>query len=281
MQWVIDKILLEKHDEGFGFPSLEEAARSQGHDVYLTKYIPFSETQGPEIYTLQHLKPTIFYGCCEWINKLERNGILKNYVPGIYLRKDALRYSNYSWRYHEHMLNKNYFILRYGEIKKRPQALRTITDICDFLPFFIRPDVVTKSFPGHIIKSYKDIELLSTYDKIYDDELCVIAPVEKIIGEYRHIICNREVIAQSQYKRNNILDIRIDVNLECQALAKWISREEYQIDNVYVVDTALINDGPKIIEFNAFSCSGLYAMDTNKIVKHISEVAEIEFKGEE
>lgn len=272
MQWVIEKILLERHDEGFGFPSLDEAAKLQGHEVFIKKYIPFSETQ--EIIEADPSKAAVFYGCIEWNNKLERLGVMKKYCPGAYLNKEALRYSNYAWHFHDYMLNRNSFLLRYGQIKKHTYNFMEVDG------FFIRPDAVTKPFPGHVVYSDEDINQLSTYDKVYDDELCVIAEKQDIIGEYRHVVCRNEVIAQSQYRRDGVLDIRIDVDLDCQALAKMVAREEDQVDTVYVVDTALTEDGPKIIEFNSFSCAGLYACDTMAIVKHVSEAAEAEFKGE-
>lgn len=272
VQWIIDTILLERHDSGFGFPTIEEAVYQSEHTSYATKYVPFSENPDEVLLNMIYKsEPVIFYGSIEWINQLDRCGYLKKYLPGAYLRKEQLKYSNYAWRYPDMMLNDDYIMLPFGEIKVRQST-----------GFFIRPDAVTKSFPGHVIDGHENkITDLETYDKIYPEELCVIACPKKIIGEYRHVICNHELIAQCQYRRDGKLDIRIDVDPACQTLAKWISRGEYQVDNVYVVDTALTKTGAKIIEFNAFSCSGLYAMDTRAIVKRVSEAAISEFKGED
>jgi len=285
--WVIDEILLERHDGDRGFPSLGSAAVDQGHNVFVTKYVPFS-VQPIFNFTQLDPVPTILYGSIQFLNQVERCGILKNLgYPGAYFKKEALKFSNYCWRYPGLMLSDRWQILPYGELKRRLDA-----DLSDGLqpPYFddhrmfIRPDVVTKSFAGRVFDfntAEDNPEQLSRYEHISDEELCVIAREKSIIGEYRHVICNREVIAQSQYQRDGKLDIRIDVEPDCQALAKQISREEYQPDNVYVVDTALTVDGPRIIEFNAFSCSGLYACDTNNIIKRVSEAAVREFNGED
>jgi hypothetical protein len=273
--WVVDNVLLERHDEGFGMPRIEEAARQLGHDVHVTKYIPFSER--PEFhfkYEKMIDKPTILYGSVQWLNQIVKFRKEGNHIgiPGPYFNKEALKYSNYSWRYPGMMLNDDYVLLPYGEIKQRMKL--------EEFPMFIRCDGVTKTVPGHLVYTFDDVNLLSSYDKTYDEELLVWASPKEIIGEYRHIIVNGEIAGQSQYRRDGKLDIRIDVEPSCQALAKEVARGEYQVDNVYTLDTALTQDGPKIVEFNAFSCSGLYACDTLNIVKLVSEAAEKEFNGE-
>lgn len=295
--WVVDNALLERHDEGFGFPRIDEAAKALGHDVYVTKYIPFSdspqefETANDWLMGRAKAVPHIFYGSVEWLNQIERCGWFKQrgYIPGAYFKKEALKYSNYSSRpeFGDLMLNDDYLILPFGEIKRRldwdiHQGLRP--PYFKSPKMFIRPDVVTKSFAGRVIdfaSEEEKPESLNQYEKISDEELCVVATEKKIIGEYRHIICRNELIAQSQYRRDGKIDIRIDVEPECQRLAKFVSREEYQPDTVYTLDTAMTEDGPRIVEFNAFSCSGLYASDTMRIVRDVSFAATIEFLGDD
>jgi hypothetical protein len=170
-------------------------------------------------------------------------------------------------------------MLPYGEIKRRMNE-----DLEEgLLPpnfknkkLFLRPDVVIKSFAGRVFEfdtMEDDVNQLSQYEKISDFELCVISSPKKIIGEYRHVVCNNEIVGQSQYQRDGKLDIQIDVEPECQKLVKYIINNYEQPDNVYVVDTALTEDGSRIVEFNSFSCSGLYAMDTMSIVRNVSQAA--------
>jgi hypothetical protein len=281
--WIIDNILIERHDD-IGFPTLAKAAEDQGHNVFITKYIPFSSRPEFDFKKLDAECPVIIYGSIQFLNQIKRCKIIQEInLPGAYFKIEELKYSNYSWRYPGLMLNDRWGMLPYGEIKRRLDE-----DLYNGLqpPFFknhrmfIRPDAVTKSFAGRVIDFSSDQEnhkSLSQYEKVFDEEICIFAEPIEIIAEYRHVICDHELIAQSQYKGANDIDIRADVDLECQALAKHISREEYQPDNVYVVDTALTEDGPRIIEFNAFSCSGMYGCNTNAVVKRVSEAAWKEF----
>jgi hypothetical protein len=277
--WVIDEILLERHDE-FGFPNMQDSAKEAGHEVYVTKYIPFSEFPDFNLRKYRDetiYKPIVFYGSIQFINQLNRHGYLKKAVPGAYYNLEQLKYSYYSGFFGELMLNDDYVILPYSEVARRAKSIFGDR-------FFIRPDVVTKPFAGRPVDFSTledDPKALGQYNNIYPNDLCVVASKKEIKGEYRHVICNHELIAQSQYQWEGKLDIRIDVHPECQRLAKEVSRNEWQPDYVYVVDTALLPSGEaRIIEFNTFSCSGLYACDTRAIIKHVSEMAVKEFNGD-
>ncbi len=287
VQWVIDNCLLEKHDEGFGYPRIEEAVKILGHECFITKYIPLSDKVEFDFNLLDCKLPVVIYGSIQFSQQIERSGILRKngIIPGLYFKKDALKFSACAAHYGELMMNEKFIMLPYGELKRRI--------MCDMegrqppyfnsKELFIRPDVVTKSFAGRIFDfgSLQDnIYELDRYQKIDDCEICVIAEPCTIIGEYRHVICNKEIIGQSQYRYDNELDIRTDIDIDCQRLVKEIIHEDYEIDNVYVVDTAMTLDGPRIVEFNAFSCSGLYASNTVNIVKRVSEAACEEFYGE-
>ena len=286
--WVIDNVLLERHDEGYGILPIAQAAEKLGHEVFITKYVPFSDYPDFDFNITNPEFPLILYGSIQFLNQIERVGLFKYIgLPGAYFKKEALKYSNYSWRYPGLMLNDRWIMLPYGEIKRRLDE-----DIHDGLipphfpnhKFFIRPDVVTKSFAGRVINFDSEEEnhkTLSKYETVSDEELCVISDEVDIIGEYRHIICDREIVGQSQYRRDGKLDIRTDVDVDCQNLAKYVAQQEYQPDIVYTLDTALTVDGPRIVEFNAFSCSGLYACDTENIVKRVSEAAWKEFNGDD
>jgi hypothetical protein len=85
-------------------------------------------------------------------------------------------------------------------------------------------------------------------------------------------------VTKSQYRWDK-LDIRIDTLPECDRLAEQVAEHKWQADRVYVCDIAQTDEGPKIIELNAFSSSGLYACDTRAIVKGVSEAAWKEYLG--
>ena len=289
IDWLIDGILLEKHDTGF--PTLAEAASNAGHNVILTRYIPFSTSVSNDvdqfIYERQTVlnKPLVAYGCTGFLKQLVKNPYYKFSCPGAYFKIDELKYSVYSSQWGEYMFNEDYIMLPYGELKRRidedihegrrPPHFKSHR-------LFVRPDVVTKSFAGRLFDfdTFEDsIRSIVQYEPIDDRELCIIASEKEIIAEFRHIVCDREVITGSQYRRDGKLDIRSDVDEDCHRLAQQVAEKE-DMDYVYVVDTALTEDGPRIMEFNAFSCSGLYACDTNIIVDKVGKMAIKELKGD-
>lgn len=71
----------------------------------------------------------------------------------------------------------------------------------------------------------------------------------------------------------------MDVHNNALRMAKAISRAEWQLDDVYVVDIAIsgpeVNgiDPAMIIEFNSFCSAGLYACDRDRIVKDVTLAA--------
>lgn len=87
-----------------------------------------------------------------------------------------------------------------------------------------------------IIEPLKDLSNFSSeiyVGELIDENECVIfAPLKNIVSEYRFVCVDYEVI---------VMDIG-----------------------------KLSNDKNKLMEFNSFSCAGLYACDTDKIVEKIS-----------
>ena len=149
-----------------------------------------------------------------------------------------------------------------------------------------------KEFVGQVINGPEDFwDLLSPQVPIDPYILCVVAEPQHIIAEFRYVICEKEVIAGSEYRWDNILDVRRDTHPVCDKLAEQIAKAEWQADTVYVCDIALIvednirggdlclDEVAKVIELNAFSSSGLYACDTYKIVEAVSKAAEREHGG--
>lgn len=106
--------------------------------------------------------------------------------------------------------------------------------------------------------------------------------IEKPIkAEFRYVIVNRQVVAKSEYRWDDVLDVRIDTHPNCDVVAEQVAKAEWQADSVYVCDVALLpDDSARVIELNAFSSSGLYACDTLAVAKAVSAAALREFDGD-
>jgi len=117
------------------------------------------------------------------------------------------------------------------------------------------------------------IELLEDVTSVTDETMILISPLKDIIGEFRFVVCDGQVVTGSEYRWDDRLDIRIDYPIECFDLAEKIANHDWQVDDAYIVDVASTIEGPKVIELNSFSCAGLYACDLEKIVKSLSSVS--------
>lgn len=294
--WVVDNIINERNFYQTGFPTLAEAARELGHDVIETKYVPFRDRasldnhmidafkignlergfyNGDGSANFDHTRPVLFHGSHEFIRSARNTwGMKEDCCPLAYCREENLRFSTFATYHGDKLLSKDYVILSYAEmIRRYSRQNRTI---------FVKPNEVTKAFAGRVI-NFADFDFevnsLNQIEKPDPEMLCVIASPRSIIGEFRTIICDGKVITGSEYRWDDKLDIRIDVDESCWKLAEEVAAHPWQPDRVYVCDVALTPIGPALIELNSFSCAGLYACDTRKIVEAVSRAANKEFYG--
>jgi len=195
------------------------------------------------------------------------------FCPGSYFNDEVKRFSTYAPKLGgDILLNSDYYLLPFGEFVRR--RLKPGESV------FIKPDSGLKTFTGKVI-SYDtfdhEINSMNQIERVYPETLCVIASAKQIDGEFRYIIADGEVITKSQYRWDDQLEVRIDTFPQGDELAKYVAELNYQPDAVYVVDIALCNNSAKVIELNAFSSSGLYACDTDKIARAVSISALNEF----
>lgn len=125
---------------------------------------------------------------------------------------------------------------------------------------FVKPALSNKAFNGQVVSpvnaqvimGFPDVDMIAS-------EPCAI------IAEYRFVVAGGQVVTGSQYRRDSQLDVRIDVRAECLELAQRAA-DLYSPAELFTLDVAEAREGPRVIEYNSFSCSGLYACDGRKIV---------------
>lgn len=282
--WLVDELLSERAYET-GYPSIGDVARELGHQVYKTKYIPFSKEPDWKIgCEFPQGSCVITHGTIQFCKQVEKH-FGKMWTPGMYFNQNVKLFSKFAVHFGEDLLNDTYYILPYGEFVRR----FTQKDGW-YHGYFIKPESGLKEFTGQEVWNENDLSKLCPHGRIEDDTLCVLAPRKiNIAAEFRYVICDRQVITGSEYRWDDVLDIRRDTHPVCDAMAKKVAEAEWQADTVYVCDIALMTDPSwwdsypnyraKIIELNAFSSSGLYACDTYKIVEAVSKAAEREHGG--
>lgn len=273
VKWVIDDYIFNRDEQQTN--TFEASFKKLGIDYHLAKYIPFSDEQdyGPKEWRND---PVVLYGTWNYIKKCKIP-----FTPGAY---GATENMNCNFYYHQipkdWLLNGDYFILPFGEI------LRNKDRIVDNFGhnFFLRPVSGGKTFAGfpcHINDLEQELSSSMQLSSVSNETMVMIAKAIELEAEYRFIIGDGKVIDGSQYRRNDILDIRRDWSGFAFDVANDMAKHSWQPDLIYTCDVAEVKGevDPKIIELNSFSCAGLYACDKVKVIQEVSEIALQEFKG--
>lgn len=138
--------------------------------------------------------------------------------------------------------------------------------------YFIRPSKDLKQFSGQCIEAAEAFKWLKdalecdstgTY-KLTEDTNIVIASPKDIQAEWRHFIVNGKIVSSSMYRARKQLVKRRELDQtvldEAQKLADvWLP------DSCCVMDTALVDNEVKVIEFNCINSSGFYDHDIKEI----------------
>ena len=274
--WFVDELLGERTYET-GYPSLADAAEELGHKVYRTKYQPHSRK--PDWGVTEEFLPgacVVSYGTVQFCKQVEKF-FGKMWTPGMYFNENVKHFTRFAVPLRSVLLSDDYYILPYGEFCHRWR--KNGDDV------FIKPESGMKEFTGQVLSKQRDLEDLSPWGVIDDHTLCVVASPKDIKAEFRYIIVEGKVITGSEYRWDNVLDVRRDTHPICDLLAAKVAAMEWQADKAYVCDVALMEDAgarphAAVIELNAFSSSGLYACNTYDIVKAVSQAALREHEGD-
>ena len=149
---------------------------------------------------------------------------------------------------------------------------------------FLKPTGDLKDFKASVIHKDQDVNLWFEENKshkrflseIMDDVVIASPVINNPITEYRNIIYKGMVLSTSQYCVNGKLVKRAvgkdDFDAEVIEKSNYFA-SLYQPSELFVMDVASIETESgldyKIIEYNCFSCSGLYSCDFLSIFKEI------------
>ena len=153
--------------------------------------------------------------------------------------------------------------------------------IADIVPpdggFFIRPNADSKAFSGTIMNVEEFAEWkqrildVTGWTNCPPETEVIISPLKTIWAEYRCIMVNGRYVTGSRYKTGKRVEYSPEVgqriiNFANQCAAIWNPRVAFTLD---IADTP---EGLKIIETNAISSSGFYAIDMNIFVGEITRM---------
>lgn len=206
----------------------------------------------------------VSYGSLSSISLVKRT---TSWVPGFYCNLKAFDCTSYYPYFGYNLINQHYLMMPYGDLKRRKEF---IFEVLGVDTVFIKPDSGGKKFTGKLFdfKTFdKEVDNLDFY-YVDNGELCVVAPAQNIISEYRFVVVNGEIVAGSQY-----LPYREPVMTGgAFELAKKMA-PLYKPDAAWTIDICETKLFTHVLEINSFSCAGLYECDIEKVVSKVSEAA--------
>jgi len=141
---------------------------------------------------------------------------------------------------------------------------------------FFRPNRGGKEFTGNVWTMDNITREIDAIIKLYGvglDSMILISTPKKILDEARFVIGNREILGSSRYQVGGKHQEDTKVNVESTQLVEDILDTcAWVPDDLFIIDIATTENGPKIVELNSFSCSGWYAMDPKDIISKVSAI---------
>lgn len=138
--------------------------------------------------------------------------------------------------------------------------------------FFIRPTGNTKLFGGMTV-TQKDFlewkERENHPDSSYCGQTLLVSETKEILAEYRFFVVGNTVITGSSYQVNGELNTSLFPSNNVWNYAQSMVNR-FRIADAFVIDIAETGEGLRIVEYNSFNTSGLYACDEELIVRQMN-----------
>jgi hypothetical protein len=258
MQFLIQHNLVDPHQ----LKLVKQAVKNYPHEF--VGVIPFER----EITSDLPVKGTEYipYGSTLFVSIGHQRG-----WRGLHFDKNVMTYSN-AMKNSKDMLNgENVF---------------TAKEACSFLSgnnehWFMRPDADLKHFSGYVDHAPVLLDHLKSMIDSYErgewgtyglnpKTKIILATPKTIQAEWRWFIVGGKIISGSLYRAHGQLrklrEVDPDVIMEAQAMA-----DEWLPYDCVVMDTALVNNRVKVIEFNCINSSGFYDNDISAVFKALWE----------
>lgn len=256
--WIVEKQTEDRRDQWN--KAIRTACLSTGHKFHQIEIIPFVREINGEVPVVEG--PVVVHGSTAIITVAEK----QNWQPGvfrIFKESDTLEAIG------DLYLNHDMKVLEVDEVVDYVNKSGM-----EF--FFAKPDRDLKSFDGTVFDAEKFpffIERVSQYAN-YDPEtkICV-SSIKHPEVEWRFVIVDKKVVSFSQYRVERKLNVQGVTEIDAIRFAEDIARHVNPND-IYVMDVCRIGGQYKVIEYNTFNCSGLYACNIYEIVDSINNFLE-------
>jgi hypothetical protein len=249
MFWIIQENLAGET----GFDRLIQAVNRRSLPFQVVKVIPFSHALVPE--PRIPAGPVIVSGS----TALSNVAVERGWKPGAFLNQN-FDFAIWKEKYKSLLLNEDATIEEFGELAPAQ-------------PVFIRPCSDDKAFAGFVIEP-DEFRRWQSQVRDVDDPNATLTPKtmvlaaapKPILREFRFFIVDGQVITGSLYREaghRHYSGQCDDAAWACalSAAASW------QPDTAFVIDIAMTDDGPKVIEINCMNSAGFYEADLDLLVE--------------
>jgi hypothetical protein len=263
------KWFIEDFERDRTLDPLIKEIRLQGMQCEVVKYSPYKYDPYKQYADNECV---IFYGSLYLAHQIQRE---KQWVPGAYCNFNNFECLTYYSHWGKYLLNNDYVMLPLMEFYRKRKSIYKWYGHWDSI--FMRPNSGLKSFNGavyHINQLEDEMLFINSYANEMSDNIIVIISTPKVIElEWRIVMVDKKVVAASQYKKNDKVDIKEGCDIGASHLASIIAEEEWQPDKAYVLDICKSNEDYYLLEANSFSCSSFYDCQLPLIVKSVSNIA--------
>jgi hypothetical protein len=261
MHYIIQENLFREPNYDMLVSILERLRSTQGPDggFQVVKIVPFTR----EI-VFERTPPTSNVFCFGSV-KMARIASDYGWTPGSFMNENH-DYRVYSERYgKDQLLNGDSIVCRFADSFAPPGHI-----------FFARPCEDTKTFSGQLfIKDSWDEFVKNSLGSghtttLNADTAIQIASLKEIQREVRVWIVKGQVVTASQYRLGTQV-----IYSECtEPYILDYAREMakvYQPAEAFVLDVAMTDKGPRIIEVSCINCVGFYRADMSKLINSLEE----------
>lgn len=141
---------------------------------------------------------------------------------------------------------------------------------------FIKPSKDEKAFDAGILAAGETIEAFIARQpqaRNWHGETAVVASCKAIIAEYRFFVVQGEVVTGSMYRFAGKANFNANIPGAILAAANEFA-QMYHPHAVFTMDLAETPDGIRIIEYNCWNASRLYAADVGRIFHAVQDFVE-------
>ena len=260
MFWIVQENM---HRED-GFVSLVEGLQRLDIPHQIVKVVPFSDELPDDEQTIPPLAPEGPVMVCG-STTLAKIAARRGWSPGSFLN-DQHDYRAWLSHYGDNLLNAEARVCRFGDVEPI------------WSPFFIRPCEDSKTFAGQVTDwddfqewQHKVIALRETYTSLDANTMVTYSPVRQIFNEVRFFVVDGKIVGKSLYKLGSRVTYSDIVDDDAVAFAQSMI-DRWQPARAFVIDTALTDEGHKVVEINCINSAGFYAIDVMSFIIAIEEM---------